>query len=286
MAAMRTRRWLLATLLFVPCSVNLRAFAGEVGASIAGVVRDPAGAPIPSVWITREGHRGKAGLVNWYRTDVDGRFKIDGVPAGDVVLRVTPGAATILEGQLVTARAPTKDLVVVVEPGPQLAVRIADYVAPSGDPRHARLTWTDAGGTRSVRYAPIRKDGWTRFVRLPADRDLELWTIAADGRPVRSGALRTGDAEVRLTPLVGKEIRGKLLVSPRDSTKSPSVRVEAYPGFEAGSAKVQDDKTFVVTNLPQGTYRIAAWFGYGEVSLPVEREVAAGTADVVLDIRR
>jgi hypothetical protein len=213
---------------------------------------------------------------------------MNGVVEGPVVLRVVLGDASLKEGQLVRTTAGTRDLVVVVEPGPQLALRIAGYVAPSGDPRHARLVWAEPDGRRVTRYAPIREDGWTRFVRLPAEREVEVWALADAGRPVHRAGLRAGAEEVRVEPVAGREIRGKLLVAPRDAENHVTLRAEVlgHRGFEVGKATVARDGSFVVSDLPEGTYRVSAWFAFGEVSRPVTQDLRTGTTDAVFDVRR
>lgn len=283
---MRTLAFLAVTAALVAAVFAVRALDAQPVAVVEGLVRDPAGLPIPSVWIAREGYRNRSGGVPWWRTDVHGRFRVDGVSEGKVLLRVVPGDASILTGEVVETSANVRDLVIVVEPGPQLLMRIADYVAPEGEPRHARLTWAEPDGRRVTRYAPIRKDGWTRFVRLPQDRDLEAWALAKAGRPVRTSSLRAGDTEVRLVAVAGQEIRGKLVVSARDSVRNVGLSAYAHRGFRIGSASIEADGTFVVSDLPEGTYRVSASFESGNVSVPVARELRTGTTDAVLDLRR
>jgi hypothetical protein len=274
----------------IPAAVVIVLLAGRLVAKpegrIEGAVRDAEGRPIPGVWIVREGHRDRVGGVPWTRSGSDGRFRVEEVPEGEVRLRVVAGERSLVEGELVRASAGTRDLVVVLDPGPQVLLRIADYVAPKGEPRYARLFWQEEGGRRVTRFAPIGDDGWTRFVRLPNDRDLEVWALAAANRPVRRAGLRAGDEEVRLVPVVGREIRGKVLVAKGDSIARVGVDAILFPGFRVGRAKVAEDGTFVVSELPEGTYRVTAAFTSGAVSLPVQVDATTGATDVVLDLRR
>jgi hypothetical protein len=277
-------------LLGIPVAVVAAVFAGPLAArpegTVEGVIRDAMGRPIPGVWIVREGHRDRVGGVPWTRSGPDGRFRVEEVPEGQVRLRVVPGEKSLAEGELVRTAAGSKDLVVVLDPGPQVFLHIADYVAPKGEPRYARLFWEEKGGKRVTRYAPIGADGRTRFVRLPKDRDLEVWALAAADRPVRSAGLRAGDEEIRLAPVVGCEIRGKVLVAKGDSLGRVGVDVILFPGFRVGRATVAADGTFVVSELPEGTYRVTAAFTAGEISPPVHVDAKTGATDLVLDLRR
>ena len=270
-----------------PCSVLPTLRAGSARA-VEGVIQDASGRAMPGVWIAREGHKDRIGGTPWWRSGPDGRFRIDDLPAGKLTLRVVPGEASLSSpaSKLVETEAGTTDLTIVLDPGPQLFLRIADYVDPEGQPRYARLVWEEPDGRRPVRYAPIRSDGWTRFVRLPADRDLEVWAMAASNRPVHRGGLRTGDEEQRLVPTEGRTIRGRVLPSDPDSLRRIEVVVEAHPRFVVGRARVSADGSFVVSGLPEGTYRVSAAFTSGAVSLPVVQELATGTTDAVFDLRR
>ncbi len=255
--------------------------------TVVGVVQDAKGRAIPGVWITREGYRNRTGGVAWWRSGPDGRFRIDGVPEGKLTLRVIPGEANLTSaaGVRVETTAGVADLRVVLDPGPELFLRIEGYVAPPGEPRYARLVWQEPDGRRPVRYAPIRADGWTRFVRLPSDRDLEVWAVADEGHPVRRGGLRTGEDEQRVLATEGRQIRGRLLVASAESLPRVEVSVEAYPHFAVGRAKIGADGSFVVSELPEGAYRVAAWFARGRVTVPVVKSIESGASDVVFDLR-
>ena len=264
---------------------------GEPQGFVSGIVKDPAGVPVPSVWIVLEGFMNRAGLHDLERSDIEGRFRFEGLPEGKVVLRVLGASRDIRTGFLVETTTGTKDLAVIVEPGPQVLVRIAGYVAPQeGEGRlpfgYARLVWLEADGGRPVRYAPISKDGRVRLVQVPRDTSFELWAAAGGGRAVRTAGLKAGELEVRVEAKEAKKVSGKVLVGAKDKPrlKFADVTAEAYSGFVVGSAHPAADGMFTIGDLPEGTYTLVASFNWGEVldSLPVT--VPAGAKDLVLDL--
>jgi hypothetical protein len=269
-------------------AVAIRASPVAATLSVSGVIQDGEGRAIPGAGLVRDGYKDRTGGTPWWTTDAAGRFRIDGLPAGPVTLKVFPGDRSLFapNGRVVETTAGTKDLVIVVDPGPQIFVKISDYQSPAGDPRYARLIWFESDGRRPTRYAPIRSDGWTRFVGLPADGTFELWTWAAKNRPVRVAGLRPGDQEHAVAPTEGRTIRGKVLVDPADARRGVGVGAEAYPGFDVASAKVAADGTFEIQGLPEGIYRVQARIQGNPIEMPVGKELRTGVSDAVFDLRR
>ena len=259
---------------------------GEPQGFVSGVVKDPAGVPMPSVWIVREGFRNRAGLPHLERSDVDGRFRFEGLPEGKVVLRLLGASQDIRVGFLIETTAGTKDLAVIVEPGPQVLVRIAGYVAPPEGERYARLVWSEAEGQRPVRYAPVSKDGRVRFVQVPQAASFELWAVAGSGRAVRTAGLKAGELEVRVEPKDAKKISGKVLVSAKDKPELELavVTAAAYSDLDVGRVHPAADGTFSIGDLPEGTYTVVASFNFGAVSDSPPVTVPAGAKDLVLDL--
>lgn len=255
---------------------------------VAGVVRDPAGVPVPSIWIAREGVRDRIGGVHWQRSDVAGRFRFEGLPEGNLMLRVSGARQDIRTGFLVETRAGTQDLAVVVDPGPQVLARIVGYVPPAVGERYARLVTPGATDYHSARYAPVTRDGRVRFVQLDENAPYELWVGAGGGRAVRKAGLLASDQEVRIEPQQGKTITGRVLVSKGHHTRVEHARVtaNAYSGFEVGRASPAADGTFTLEDLPEGTYTVGAGFYAGEVLHADPVTVAAGARDLVLVISR
>jgi hypothetical protein len=285
---------------------------GPTRLPITGVIRDEHGRPIPHVWIEVEGHPKPGQSPAAWDSDVHGRFQIDDDPRGPAKLLVTTGdfwsaqrlATTGVWSthatKVVETRAGVRDLVIVLDPGPQLLVRIVGYV-PGEQVRGARVTWEEPDGTRDWRWTPIRDDGWARFVALPADREFELWAEAeVSRRLVRATGLKPGDAEQRIERHEVKDIAGKVRASQalleRKKEWQGSLehfRVEVYAhagqrGFASGLSvvaqiRVQSDGSFRVRGLPPGTYWVNAGTYAGEI-IDVSKQVEAGTTDVVLDL--
>lgn len=274
--------------------------AGPAKLPISGVVRDEQGRPIPAVWIEVEGYpRPNSGIPAW-RTDAHGRLQIDDVPRGPVKLLVTTGDwSTYAKKRVVETRAGVRDLVIVLDPGPQLFLRIVGYV-PGTQVGWARVTWEEPDGERSVRqvrYAPIRDDGWIRFVALPPDREFEVWADAEiNRRIVRAQGLKPGESERRIEPGEVKDIAGKVGVSREFRERKTAqwqeplreedftVDVYAHPDFLVAHTRVLSDGSFRVHGLPPGAYVVSAELLHGDRGDPSRwKRVEAGTTDLVID---
>ncbi len=275
--------------------------AGSGPPSIAGVVHDDQGQPIPAVWIYVEGHPKPNQSPPAWRTDVDGRFEIDDIPRGPVKLLVTGGSlySNVAKKQIVETRTGVRDLVIVIDPGPQLFLRIVGYV-PGEQERYARVMWAEPDGAHEIRYAPIRDDGWTRFVTLPLDREFEMWAEAeVNRRHVCAPGLKPGDTEHRIEIQEVKDIAGKV----RASKALMESRIEEAPGplldrlrvvvyakaprgaphfqFRVVQGRVEQDGSFRVRGLPPGMYVVSIGTGMGEV-FSVEKYLEAGTTDAIV----
>ncbi len=270
--------------------------------SITGVVRDEQGRPIPFVWIEVEGFPATLRSPPPWRTDVHGRFQTDDVPAGPATLLVTVGARPgTTPTKVVKTKAGARDLSIVLDPGPQLFVRIVDYV-PGEQERYARVTWAEPDGARRIRYAPIRADGRARFVALPPDRAFELWAEAElDRRHVRARGLEPGPTEHRVDRHEVRSIAGSVRGSKArlDQTDAQSVgplrerlrvvvfasapRGHPFRDFRVAETRVQEDGSFRIHGLPAGTYEVEVGTGTGEV-LWVSKTVETGTMDVLFDL--
>ena len=275
---------------------------GPATLSLAGVVRDDQGQPIPAVWIEVEGHPRPFQVPPAWRTDVRGRFEIHDLPAGPVKLLVTPGDlySTGAETKVVETRTGVHNLVVVLDPGRQLLLRIVDFV-PGPQERGARVTWEDPDGKRDHRWAPIRADGWVRFVALPPDRELEVWAEAEiNRRHVRARSLKPGPTEQRIERHEVKDIAGRIRGSEArlnqriEEAVGPlreRLRVGVYPStpggvfwnFQVAHTWVRKDGSFRLHGLPPGAYLVYVGTGAGEI-FGVSEIIEAGTTDAIIDI--
>jgi hypothetical protein len=272
---------------------------------ISGVVRDEQGRPIPHVWIEVEGWPETLKSPPPWTTDVHGRFQTDDVPRGPAKLLVTADKRSRdAEKKVVETRAGVRDLVIVLDPGPQLFLRIVDYV-PGETNRWAHVLWDEPDGEtkvrQEVRHAPIREDGWTRFVALPPDREFELWAEAvANLRHVRARGLKSGDTEQRIEVHEVKDIAGQVrgskakLEQRTEELRGPlreHLTVDVFPCDPHGvvrdlcvaRTRVREDGSFRIRGLPPGTYLVDVGTHAGEI-FSVSKQVEAGTTDVVIDL--
>jgi hypothetical protein len=253
------------------------------------------------VWIEVEGYPKPLQDPPAWRTDVNGRFQIDDVPQGPATLLVTAGNfwSPSSPKKVIKTRAGVRDLVIVLDPGPQLILRIVGYVpGPVPEARGARVTWEEPDGKRDDRWAPIRDDGWVRFVALPPDREFELWAdVEVNRRLVRARGLKPGGAERRIEAHEVKDIAGKVQASEAllEKTypgnvvgplrKHLTVDVYAHPQFLVAHTRVQDDGSFRLHGLPPGTYHLCVELFHGDFGHPPKcKRVEAGTTDVVIGL--
>lgn len=267
---------------------------GPATLPIAGVVRDEQSRPIPDVGIYLDGSLRPGHKPDTWRTDGHGRFQIDYVSPGPVELRVNAGESA--PTKVVETRAGVRDLVIVMDPGPQLILRLVDHVSGKKQ-KYARVTWKEPGGSHEMRRALIRDDGWTRFVWLPPDREIELWAhIDDDWRLVRARGLKPGDSERRIESEGFKDIAGKirgseaLLETTLPGNFHGPLREHLYIDVYADSGyhvikrkSVRDDGSFRVRGLPPGTYRVQLNI-FADFISSVEQQVEAGTTDLVFDV--
>jgi hypothetical protein len=279
---------------------------GPANLQIAGVVRDEQGRPIPAARIEVEGYPNTLKSPPPWTTDVHGLFQTDDVPRGSVKLLVTIGWGSAARTKVVQTRAGARDLAVVLDPGPQLFLRIVDFV-PGQQLPWARVTWEEPAVEGERRYveerrAPIRDDGWIRFVALPADREFAFWAQVERHRHVRARGLKPGETEHRIERSEVKDIAGKvrgpesLLEFRVDNAVGPlreHLRVDVFApppwgglgGRDVASVRVESDGSFRVRGLPPGTYRLSMDLFDGILG-GVSKQVEAGTTDVVIDLDR
>jgi len=222
---------------------------------VAGVVRDPAGRPLAGVQVSL-----RVGEGSWRggaTTDAAGRFELDGLPAGEVVLRVAVGAmggTVVGPGEAeVRTHAGATDVAITLDPGLEIVLRLADRDI---DVRHvvARLVPLGPDGasrSRGVTFAGFDADGVGRARGLTSADRFVVWIgPVGSGRSFLARDVRAGaDVVVVLRP--GLTIRGRVTGPPGATNFTVSADLDdlgvSVPGVRA------PDGSFEIAGLPEGT---------------------------------
>lgn len=77
-------RLVAGTIALLVAGAGVRFTAADTGTNVAGVVWDPAGAPVPGAVVTLLSPRGAIAATT--RSDAAGAFRLEAVPAGSYVL--------------------------------------------------------------------------------------------------------------------------------------------------------------------------------------------------------
>ena len=153
------------------------------------------------------------------------------------------------------------------------------------------MTWEEPDGEREglsppVRYAPIRADGWVRFVALPPGREFEMLAAAEINRHVWARGLKPGQSEQRIEREDVKDIAGKVRGRRRGGI---TVDVYVHPGrgrvFPTPyRARTGGERRLLPRSRPPpGTYLVNVGSHAGEV-WSVSTIIEAGTTDAIVRI--
>jgi hypothetical protein len=268
--------------------------------TVSGVVRDPAGKPLAGVLAMR-----KIGDAVWESggtSDAAGAFTIQQVPAGDVTLRLTvrddmpvptaasgePAAGESIGTVEVKTRADAHDLVVTLDPGAQLAVRLDSSQIESGHPREVAILSGTGGPLRDspLRRSWMQSDGFARFRGLRAEDPVVIWVPPdAAGRSLLLRDVKPGDPELRLTPVTGGTISGTY-AGPAGSTDFKiSARAVGLP--LSVEAALTTDGHYEIRGLPEGTkWTVSAHAMLGADALAGETDPVAPGATVIVDVKK
>jgi hypothetical protein len=261
--------------------------------TISGVVRDREGQPVSRAFLQVEGRpnhpdsRPKAPVARavpadgWWETDAGGRFEIDNAPEGPARLRAVAGAIDRFPqgGTVVDIRGGTRDLVVTVDTGREIRLKVEPYDPRTAQERNgARLVVGHTQHETLFRWAPIAADGSVRFVQLPDGEGFEVWGHATRDMPFHeSGLVPSKDVKtIRARP--GLTISGKIL--PAKVGASAWLRAYARGRFPVAMGSVEADGTFLIRGLPEGEFWISAELD--DRPYP-SKLVRAGATHVVLD---
>jgi hypothetical protein len=247
-----------------------------VGLVVRGVVSDRDGRPVAgaSVIVT---------AVDVPHASVesrsDGRFTVGGLLEGEVRLHAVKSGDVGGESPTVVARAGTDGVVLRLDAGLDLVVRIEGWPA---DLVYEWVTLTSSAGEDAEKWARVLSDGTVTFRGCPSEATYGL-VVRVEGPPPRVGALdglRPGAAPARLTLGPGRSVTGTLQAPP--GAAHLAVRVQGRGLWAQGT--VDAEGKFVVPGLPAGTWTVHASADVGGRPHQARAEAAAGTSvDLVLE---
>ena len=271
----RHERW-------TPADTDVRMERGYV---VAGVVKDAEGKPVPGANLRRK--RDEKGWAS-ERVGSDGTFRIRGLEAGPVTLRATgPGRRSIdSEATDVTVQAGTENVVLVVDAGLTLTVRVANASERrEGRVRVTLFQWRkerwstvesefDREGLGKVTFRGLQPGERYAVSILPDGDDLYAWQ--PDVRP--------GEVTVRLER--GGTIRGRLTYP---SELRASVSASGEIGFSVAGS-IDAEGRYEIKGLQDGRWRVRAHAvpASGDTAKPLQAEGEAnvgGTLDLTLQAR-
>jgi hypothetical protein len=260
----------------------------ERGYSVRGRVQDGQGRPIASAQVQS---RSDSGWGSAAQTGADGTFQIAGRPRGPVVLRaVAPGVDGHLPpGPELTVQAGTDGVVLTVDPGVSLVVRVTNPEVRGSDPGRRNLGllvtfpadrgpgiggWAhDFEGTGRMTVMGLRAD--TRYTVWLEPQGTEWYGLATDVRP--------GEREVSITLVRGGSISGRVRAPP--SAQHVSVHAQGGASLSV-TAQVDAEGRYELKGLPPGTWTVYAYGRADGKSLQAKGEaVVGGTLDLTLEER-
>jgi hypothetical protein len=242
---------------------------------LEGTLRDANGAPlVAEVQAVRRGAELWRGTLAWGSADAAGRFRLEGLPAGDVDVLVTLNrwAAPIR----VEARAPDPAANLVVDAGPRLEIALAPAPGEAAD-----LHLAGPGGQILERTVPAGSPWVVRG--LPAATYAVYARLASRRLVAHAQGVAHDGGRVVLETVPARTVTGRLRF-PDGADEFGRAYVEVKgPGFEQHAA-VGDDGSFRVDALPPGTWRLEADAWCGDTAYSAVVEVAAGSTglEVVL----
>jgi len=219
---------------------------------VSGVVRDQAGRPIANAHVMRNVTDG--GWSGAGTADEQGRFRVTGLPPGDVALRaMVPGLTFDLSDATgeVRVRAGARDVVITVDLGLDLVVRV-ENPADLG-PNVTGATLVVRRGAQTIRLSPQGDPTAGYRFRGLQSSDVGTFWIAAQGDPqgtysVYAPGLRPG-ADVRVRAAQGRSITVKLKVP----AGAGNVHVSAELDGLGVGGEARPDGSYEIRGIPDGT---------------------------------
>jgi hypothetical protein len=244
------------------------------GLVLRGFVRDTSGRAVPGADVAAEG----AGKHYSAESRSDGRFTIGGMLEGDVKVRATKHGEFGGESAAVQARAGTDGVVLVLDPGAEVHVRI------EGWPPDASYEWValTADGEEDGKWSRVLADGTATFRGCSANATYSL-VVRLEGPPPRVGALRDlrpGPTPARMTLGPGRAITGTVKVPPGAAGLA---LYASGPGLWVDGS-VDAEGKFTIPALPEGVWKVAVSARVGGQAYSASGDAAAGgSIDLVLE---
>jgi protocatechuate 3,4-dioxygenase beta subunit len=256
--------------------------------TVSGVVKDGTGKPVARAlvqWSTEK----IGGGGNASQTGEDGRFKLEGLEAGDVYLRAqlgwgSPSAPGQPEPERLRVQAGASDVVLVVDVGLELVVRIENWPADGPGWHQPQLT-VEGPHPRNLEFDDrrVEPDGVVRFRGLRENETYRLWIPPLpNGLSCLATGLRVGSGETKVRLAPGKTITGRLTAP----DGADNLQVSASGAGIGAMGKVESDGRFTIEGLPDGAYDVQGhaqkdggwWMATGKAS-------AGGSVDLELKKR-
>jgi hypothetical protein len=247
----------------------------ERGRSVAGHVRDPAGAPVEAARVSRLEHDG--GAAEDVFTDAAGAFRFGAVPPGAVLLRAWPprvGTPPEADGHVDAATEPGKESVVLtVNPGHVVRLRLTER--PKGDDglEASILTRSPEGEMEHNDVSESAQRGLFRLGGLEPETAYTFW-LRVDATHYALAEFDGRATEVVVPVREGRSIRGRIVGFPLGeqamvlATSSRGIQVQTYTNREG---------RYVFEGLPPGPWQIRISVGDDDDRRTASGETEAGT---------
>ena len=249
---------------------------------IQGVVHDLTGKPVAEAQV-QYGREDDPGRWSGARTADDGTFQLARLERGRYRVRAqvgagsmpTPRAPGAQEEGWVVVEAGTRDLVLKVDPGATLRIRIQPW---TGDERGQGIALREQrDGGASYAYDQVEGDGVAVFRGCSPDRRYDVFVGGLpNGQYVLGRDLQATGQELVLAPQTGGTIRGRLRLPPGGDVKRVSVGVRIL-GLHHGG-QVADDGSFEIEGVPPGTWTVVGGAQRGAAWLSGETQAAPGAS--------
>jgi RNA polymerase sigma-70 factor (ECF subfamily) len=220
---------------------------------VAGFVRDAAGRPLPDVQVSLWGTENGGAIGAW--TDADGAFRFERLREGVLEVSVETGRHFADPANPRTrVRAGDENVVLAVDTGASLRVRVEGLTGPAAPGAMIRLTEADKPFDEN-RTRNAGPGGSVLFMRLRTDVEYALWLRMGERCAYVTGVRPRAD-EVVLRLDVGAAVTGRVRAP---SGLDPSLATVSVfgPGFRV-YGRVEKDGTYRVFPLPEGRWTAEA----------------------------